>query len=224
MNFIFLNFMFDKVKDTRDRSRFTEVGAHAAEIDPASQKVQDFIHILQQHKTVLDPTMAIFEGMFTDRPGTVSASYAAVADRLPAQIRRGFFYGGLEVPEGMDQRYRDSFQQMMKMTKAMYDAGIRIVAGTDGLAGFTLQRELELYERAGIPAAKVLQLDTLGAARVMKRDNELGSITVGKFADVILVDGDPAARISDIRRVVTTVKDGVVYQNAALYGALGVRP
>jgi imidazolonepropionase-like amidohydrolase len=224
MNFIFLNFMFDKVKDTRNRSRFTEVAAHAAEIDPASPQVQDFIHLLQQHKTVLDPTLAIFEGMFTDRPGTVSASYAAVADRLPAQIRRGFFYGGLEVPEGMDQRYRDSFQQMLKMEKALYDSGIRIVAGTDGLAGFTLHRELELYVQAGIPAPKVLQLDTLGAARIMKRDQELGSIAPGKLADMILIDGDPSTRISDIHRAVITVKDGVVYQNAALYQALGVKP
>ena len=224
MNFIFLNFMFVKVKDTRNRSRFTEVAAHAAEIDPASPQVQDFIHLLQQHKTVLDPTLTVFEGMFTDRPGTVSASYAAVADRLPAQIRRNFFYGGLEVPEGMDQRYRDSFQQMLKMEKTLYDSGIRIVAGTDGLAGFTLQRELELYAKAGIPASKVLQLDTLGAARIMKRDQELGSISPGKLADMILIDGDPTTHISDIRRVVTTVKDGVVYQNAALYQALGVKP
>jgi hypothetical protein len=224
MNFIFLNFMFDKVKDTRDRSRFTEVGAHAAEIDPASPQVQDFIHVLQQHQTVLDPTLSIFEGMFTDRPGTVAAGYAAVADRMPAQIRRGFFYGGLEVPQGMDQRYCDSWQQMLKMTKTLYDAGIRIVAGTDGLAGFTLHRELELYVQAGIPAPKVLQLDTLGAARIMKRDGGLGSIVPGKFADMILVEGDPSAHISDIRRAVITVKDGVVYHNSALYQALGVRP
>jgi len=224
MNFIFLNFLFDTVKDTRARARFTEVGAHAAEIDPSSQRVQDFIHVLQQHKTVLDPTLAIFEGMFTDRPGTVSVSYAAVADRMPAQVRRGFFYGGIEVPEGMDQRYRDSFNQMLKMEKALYDSGIRIVAGTDALAGFTLQRELELYVQAGIPAPKVLQLDTLGAARIMKRDSELGSIAPGKLADMILIDGDPTTNISDIRHVVTTVKGGLVYQNADLYRALGVKP
>jgi imidazolonepropionase-like amidohydrolase len=224
MNFIFLNFMFDKVKDTRDRSRFTEVAAHAAELDLNSQPVQDFIHVLQQHQTVLDPTLAIFEGMFTDRPGTVSVGYAAIADRMPVQIRRGFFYGGLEVPEGMDQRYRDSFQRMLQMEKLLYDSGIRIVAGTDGLAGFTLQRELELYVQAGIPASKVLQLDTLGAARIMKRDQELGSIAPNKLADMILIDGDPTTRIGDIRRVRVTVKDGAVYQNAALYQAIGVQP
>jgi imidazolonepropionase-like amidohydrolase len=224
MNFIFLNFMFDRVKDTRGPARFTEVAAHGAEIDPNSDQVKAFIQLLQEHKTVIDPTLTVFEDMFTARPGTVSPSYAAVADRMPAQIRRGFFYGGLDVPAGMDQRYQDSFAQMLKMTKAFYDAGIPIVAGTDGLAGFTLQRELELYVKAGIPAPKVLQLATLGAARVMKRDQELGSIVPGKLADLLLVDGDPTTDISDIRKVEMVVKDGVVYKTEDLYKAIGVQP
>lgn len=224
MNFIFLNFMFDQVKDTRTPARFTEVAARGADIDPASPQVQSFIHLLQQHKTVLDPTLNVFEGMFTDRPGKMSAVYAAVGDRLPAQIRRGFLYGGLDVPAGMDQRYRDSFQQMLKMTKAFYDAGIPIVAGTDALAGFTLPRELELYQQAGIPAPKVLQMATLGAARVMKQDRERGSIEVGKLADVILIEGDPAAHVGDVRKVKTVVKDGVIYQTADLDRAVGVQP
>jgi imidazolonepropionase-like amidohydrolase len=223
MNFIFLNFM-PQVKDTRTPARFTELAHHGAEIDPASREVKTFIRLLLEHKTVLDPTLSIFEGMFTDRPGVVSDSYAAVAARVPAQIRRGFLYGGLAVPEGMDQRFRDSFGQMLKMTKTLYDAGVPIVAGTDGLAGFTLHRELVLYEKAGIPAPRVLQIATLGAARVMKRDSELGSIAPGKLADLILVEGDPSVHVSDIYKVKTVVQDGVVYQAADLDRALGVKP
>jgi imidazolonepropionase-like amidohydrolase len=147
-----------------------------------------------------------------------------VADNMPAQVRRGFLYGGLEVPQGQDQRYQDSFQRMLDMAKTFYDAGIPLVAGTDSLAGFALHRELELYVKAGIPAPKVLQLATLGAARVVKRDSELGSIAPGKLADVILVDGDPATHISDIRRVRTVVKDGVVFQVSDIDKALGVIP
>lgn len=223
MNFIFLNFM-PQVKDTRTPARFTEVAAHGAEIDPKSDQVRAFIQLLIEHKIVLDPTLSIFEGMMDDRPGKMAAGYAAVANNMPAQVRRGFLYGGLEVPERMDQRYQDSFQRMLDMAKAFYDAGIPIVAGTDGFAGYTLHRELELYEKAGIPSAKVLQLATLGAARVVKRDRELGSIAPGKLADMILVDGNPAAHVSDIRRVKTVVKDGVVYQVADLDHALGVKP
>ena len=223
MNFVFLNFM-PQVKDTRTPARFTEVAQHGVEIDPASASVKAFVALLREHKIVLDSTLSIFEGMFDDRPGKMAEGFASAADRMPAQIRRGFLYGGLEVPDGMDQRYQDSFAQMLKMEKALYDAGIPLVAGTDSLAGFSLHRELELYQQAGIPAPKVLQLATLGAARVMKLDQKLGSIAPGKLADVILVDGDPTTHISDIRRVKTVVRDGVVYQAPDLDRALGVKP
>lgn len=223
MNFIFLNFM-PQVKDTRTPARFTEVAAHGAELDLKSDQVRAFIQLLKEHKIVVDPTLSIFESMLDDRPGKMAQGFAAVADSMPAQVRRGFLYGGLDVPNGMDQRYQDSFQHMLDMAKVFYDAGIPIVAGTDSYAGIALHRELELYEKAGIPAAKVLQLATLGAARVVKRDAELGSIAPGKLADVILVDGDPATHISDIRRVKTVVRDGVVFQVADLDRALGVIP
>ncbi|HEX4603785.1 MAG TPA: amidohydrolase family protein, partial [Candidatus Angelobacter sp.] len=162
MNFIFLNFM-PQVKDTRTPARFTEVAAHGAELDLKSDQVRAFIGLLKDHKIVVDPTLSIFEGMLDDRPGKMAAGYAAVAGSMPAQVRRGFLYGGLEVPDGMDQRYQDSFQHMLDMAKLFYDSGVPIVAGTDSLAGFALHRELELYEKAGIPAPKVLQLATLGA-------------------------------------------------------------
>jgi len=223
MNMIFLNFL--DVKDTRTPARFTEVVAHAAEIDPASAKVKDFIKLLLEKKTVVDPTLVTFEGMFIDQAGQVSKSYAAVADRMPAQVRRGFLYGGLQQPPGSDPaRPEASWKQMLRMTRALYDAGVPIVAGTDALAGFGLHRELELYAEAGIPAPRVLQIATLGAARVMKKDKELGSIAPGKLADLIVVDGDPSKNVSDIRKVRVVVKDGVRYQVSELDQAQGVKP
>ena len=102
-------------------------------------------------------------------------------------------------------------------------AGVPIVAGTDAFLGFAYQRELELYEEAGIPAPRVLQIATIGAARVMKRDKELGSIAAGKLADVIVVDGHPAEHASDVRKVSLVVKDGVIYEPAKLLAAVGVQ-
>ena len=58
----------------------------------------------------------------------------------------------------------------------------------------------------------------------MKRDRELGSIAPGKLADVILVNGDPATRVSDVRKVNVVIKDGVVYQSKEMYESIGVRP
>jgi len=58
---------------------------------------------------------------------------------------------------------------------------------------------------------------------VIKHDGERGSIAPGTLADLVLVDGDPAAHISEIRRVATVIKDGTVCDAGALYQALAVR-
>ena len=116
-NFWFLNFLFDTVKDTRTPARFTAVAEHAAELDLNSDRVRTFLRLLKEHHTVLDPTIGAFEEMFTARPGVISPGMAVVASRLPAQVRRGFLGGGLPVPAGMDQRYRDSYKAMLRMLK-----------------------------------------------------------------------------------------------------------
>jgi Amidohydrolase family len=223
-NFWFLNFWGDSVGDTRTPVRFTAVAQRGALLDLGSERVRGFIQLLKDRGTALDPTVNVFEQEFVARKGIVPPGYAALAARLPAQVRRGLLVGGLPVPEGMDQRYHDSFAAMLRFLKLMYDAGIPIEAGTDGFAGFAYQRELELYAQAGIPLTAVLQIATLNAARIMHRDSLLGSIKQGKLADLILVDGNPAVQISDIRRVALVMKDGVVYEPAALYRAIGVRP
>jgi imidazolonepropionase-like amidohydrolase len=210
--------------DTRTPARFIEVAKHAAELDLRSDRVRSFFALLKEKGTVSDPTVNAFEGMFTGRPGQVDPGYAEVADRLPPQVRRRLLGGGLPVPEGMDQRYRDSFRALLAMVKALHDTGIPIVAGTDSIAGFGLHRELELYAMAGIPPLDVLRAATIVPARVMKRDKDLGTIEPGKLADLILVDGRPDQSIGDIRRVVLTVKGGVVVDPAELDRELGVKP
>ena len=223
VNFLFLNFLPPEI-DTRTPARFTEVAQHAAELDLNSERVRSFIALLKERGTVSDPTLVAFEGLFTGRPDQLDPSLAPVADRFPAQVRRSAFGGGLNPPAEKVQRYRDSFRALQNLVRTLHDAGVTIVAGTDALAGFTLHRELELYVDAGIPAPEVLRIATLGAARVMKRDGELGSVAAGKLADMILVDGDPTKSISDIRRVLLTVKDGATYDPAKLYEAIGVKP
>jgi len=223
-NFLFLNFLFDTVKDTRTPARFTAVAEHAAEIDPSQERVKAFLSILAGHRTVIDPTLIAFETMFVGKKGEISPAYAAIADRMPAQIRRGFLSGSLPIPAGKEGLYRDSYRSMLRMVKAAFDRGIPVVAGTDDLAGFTLARELELYVEAGIPAPEVLRIATLGAARVMKKDGERGSIEPGKMADLLLVDGDPAKAIGAVRRAEVVVKDGVLYRPAEIDAAIGVKP
>lgn len=223
INFIFLNFLAGKVKDTRTPERFTAPGAYAAKLDLDSKEVKDFISLLLQHHTTVDVTMATFEGMFTGRPGKVSPDYAPILSRLPAQVQRGAYNGGLPVTAETDQLYQDSYAAMLKMTKKMYDAGVPILAGTDALVGFMLHRELELEVRAGIPPAKALQIATWNAAKLLKQEKELGSIAPGKRADFVLVDGNPAEHISDIRSCRLVAKNGTLYKSDALYAAMGIK-
>jgi imidazolonepropionase-like amidohydrolase len=222
-NFLVLNFMPD-VKETRTPARFTEPAKRTADLDLDSPPVREFIQLLLDRHVTLDPTLSVFEAMFLDRPGVMAVGFRTVADRLPVQIRRSFLAGDLPIPPGMDEKYRDSWKKMLAFIGQLYRAGVPIEAGTDSMAGFALHRELEIDAEAGIPPPEVLRLATLGAARIMGFEHQLGSVRPGKLADLVLIDGDPAARISDVRKAVLTVKDGVVYRPAELYGELGVRP
>ncbi len=145
-------------------------------------------------------------------PGLVT-----VAARLPSGVGRDRMKGGLPAPGNLGQLHTALFRTLLDLVAILHREGVPIVAGTDdGLGGFALHRELKLYVAAGIPAPEVVSLATLGAARIMGMHHELGSITLGKLADLILVDGDPTANISDIRRVVNVIKDGVLYHPAAI--------
>jgi hypothetical protein len=224
INFIFLNFLASQVKDTRTPERFTAVGANAAKLDLDSKAVKEFIELLQKRHTTVDVTLATFEGMFTARPGSISPEFAPVLSRLPAQVQRNAYTGGLPATGANDQLYRDSYQAFLRMTKRMYDAGIPILAGTDALAGLMLHRELELEVKAGIPAAKALQIATFNAAKLLKQDKELGSIVPGKRADLFLVEGNPLERISDIRRCRMVMKNGALYKSSDVYASVGIKP
>ncbi len=223
VNFLILNF-FPEIKNTNTIARLVEPAKVGANLDLTSSQVQSFIKLLQDHHTKLDLTLSIFEDSYLSRAGEIPRGFQPVASRLPAQVRRGLLSQGMTPPPGMDETYRKSFAKMMDLTTLLYKAGIPIEAGTDSMAGFALHRELELEVQAGIPASQVLQNATLNAARIMSLDKDLGSITPGKLADVVLVDGNPAANVSDIRKTMLVVKDGVLYKSAELYTELGVPP
>ena len=221
-NMLFLTFWGDEGIDTRTPARFTEVAQRAADFDFEAPETLAFFELLREKAIVVDPTIAIFEGMFTSRPGVVPATWKPIIHRLPPQVRRSMMGGGLEPPAGQEERYERSYQAMVRMVGEVYRAGIPIVAGTDTLAGFGLHRELELYVEAGIPPAEVLTLATLGSAKIAGRAERLGTIEAGKLADFILVDGDPTTDMSDIRKVTLTVKDGTIFHPTDMYQAIGV--
>jgi imidazolonepropionase-like amidohydrolase len=147
-----------------------------------------------------------------------------IAPRFPPQVRRAQRSGALEVPPDQKAAYREAFPAMLRLLKAIHDAGVTIIPGTDALAGYTLHHELELYVRAGIPPAEVLRMATWTPALVMGVDKDVGVIAPGKLADMILIDGDPTTNIRDINNITTVIKGGKVYDPAAIEKALGIAP
>ena len=224
LNFIVLNFLFPEVKETRNRDRFTKVAERAHEFIPDKPEVRDFINFLGQHHTVLDPTISIFESLFCGDPSAITPGLEEIVPRFPPQVRRAMLSGALEVPREKESAYHEAFPAMLRLLKAIHDAGVTIIPGTDALAGYTLHHELELYTRAGIAPAEVLRMATWTPALVMGVNKDRGVIAPGKLADMILVDGDPTKNIRDINRITTVIKGGKVYDPTAIEKALGITP
>ena len=92
-------------------------------------------------------------------------------------------------------------------------AGVRIVAGTDAgnigtIHGPSLHRELELMAAAGMRPTDIIVAATKNASAVMGRQAEVGTLEKGKFADLLILDADPAADIKGARKIFKVMKGG----------------
>ena len=102
-------------------------------------------------------------------------------------------------------------KKLMEFVGLVHRAGATLLPGTEGAC--SLSRELQLLSQTGISNADLLSSATLGAARFAELDHEVGSITVGKRADIILVDGDPLARLEDLDKVTMVMRDGTLFRD-----------
>jgi imidazolonepropionase-like amidohydrolase len=221
LNFIVLNF-FPEVADTRTKDRYTITADKLHELDLDDPRVTEFIAFLHRHHTVLDPTLVTLEGLYSGDPSLVAPALRDIAPRFPPITRRGLLSGAVAVPPGKEAIYREALPKLQRLLKRLCDGGVTLMPGTDAFAGYSLQRELELYVQAGIAPAEVLRMATLGPAQVVGLAGQRGVIAPGKQADMILVDGDPTKNIADIRHVWRTIKAGWVYDPAALELAMGM--
>ena len=224
INMLFLNFLATHETDTRTTQRFTLVGDKGSTLDFKSKPVQDFIALLRERKTVIDPTCIAFQDLLVGEPGKIIPGQEALIARMPAQVQRGFLVNGLPMEPAKRPVYKAAFAKMLELVKTLYEAKVPVVIGTEWIGGLGMHHEMELYARGGIPNAAILKMATLDAARAMKLEGKLGSIAVGKAADVFVVAGDPLADIKSLSAVTLTVSRGHVFDSAKLYQAVGVAP
>ena len=211
----------DVIKIDNGIMRFEGPGRYARNVDLDAEPMKTIVATMAAKKIYSDPTMVAFEGLYVPENGDLSPAYAPFVGTLPPATERGFRQGGFAVPKDLTRAdYRASWAKMVQLLTRMYKAGVPIVSGTDG-SGIEIIRELEVYHEAGLTNAEALAAATITPARLLNVDKKTGSIKVGKTADLVLVEGDPSERISDLRQTRVVMLDGKLMDADALRTAAG---
>lgn len=113
----------------------------------------------------------------------------------------------------------------LRLTKLLDEAGVPMMAGTDTggvghweISGFTLHEEFDLLRQAGLKPLTILQMTTINGAKFLHREDHMGTVAVGKDADLVLLDGNPVASEANLHRIDAVVRNGNYYDKAALEG------
>ncbi|MEP7383382.1 MAG: amidohydrolase family protein [Gemmatimonadota bacterium] len=221
--FLFSTFFQDSLYVPRMRAYSEVASIVAPTFNVDAPEVTALIAFLRDHGTVVDGTFNIWQDRSRALPDGTDPVFGPTIDWLPPLEQRGLRAGGGGSSEAT-ARAQSASAAYRRMLKRLFDAGVTLVAGTDNVAGLSYHGELEIYERAGIPAPNVLQIATITSARVMKQDNDYGSVSVGKVADLAIVAGRPAEHITDLRKTELVMRAGRVYRSRELLGVLGVVP
>ena len=203
--------------------------AHLATLKVDGPEIRTLIkHLVAKHVAVTS-TLPVFE---TFVPGRAPQD-ARVLDAMLPQARVEYLKTRERIATMKDSPWPQAFQLEMAFEHAFVKAGGTLLAGLDPtgyggvIAGYGDQREVELLVEAGFTPVEAIQIATLNGARFMGADREIGSIDVGKAADLVLVRGNPAKHIKDIENVTLVFKDGVAYDPAKLVkaseGTVGLR-
>jgi imidazolonepropionase-like amidohydrolase len=196
-------------------------GKFPAGSDLVSSDSKHALQVFKDHGTVIDPTMAVFELMLRPKNMRIETFEPGMKKIAPELIEQLEKKGS---PPQAAPMIRRAIDAMLALIGLIHKEGIPIVAGTDvGVPGHTLHRELELYVKAGMTPMEAIQAATLVPSRVMKLENEVGTIAAGKRADIIILDANPLENISNIRKVKLVVTRGRLFDSASLAQSVGFK-
>lgn len=191
-----------------------------AAVDPNGAAFKSLVADLVSHHVALTSTLTIFE---TFAPGQPEPPGIDVLDPI---LKDEFQKFRASLEEKKDPFYGDLFAKARKMEVQFVRAGGLLLAGTDPtgaggvIPGYSDQRQVELLVGSGFTPLEAIRICTLNGATYLGKTRDIGSIAVGKQADLVVIDGNPAANISDIRKVATVFKQGVGYDPAKLIASV----
>jgi len=191
-----------------------------AALDPAGAPFQALVRKLVEHHVALTSTLTVFETFTPGRP------YPPGTEVLIPELAQQFAVTYARIGQSRNSVYSTLFPKGMALEHAFAKAGGLLVAGTDPtgsggvIPGYSDQRQIELLVEAGFSPLEAISICTLNGAKYLGRDARIGTVAVGKQADLMIVTGDPSTTIADVRRVDTVFKGGVGYDPAKLLASV----
>jgi len=198
-----------------------------ATLDVDGPEAQTTFREMIARNVSLSSTLAVFEPMIIGRGELDQRTLEALSPDARAEI--------IATKEAMGKNRApiELLRKGMAYERAFVKAGGLLTSGVDPtgigvvLFGYGDQRNIELLVEAGFSPVEAIQIGSANGAKALGIFAEVGSITPGKRADLVLIRGNPATRIDDLGQVVTVFKDGVGYDSAklvaAVRGQVGIR-
>jgi imidazolonepropionase-like amidohydrolase len=206
-----------------------QAAAATSKLEVGSGPIQDTIRALVAHHVAVTSTLPVFEQSVASRPDEPQK----VLDMLSEDARKAYQANRARVAQAKDSPRPAMFQKEMEFERAFVKAGGTLLAGLDPtgiggtIAGFGDQREVELLVEAGFTPLEAISIASLNGARFLGEADHIGSLAAGKQADIMIVKGDPSAKIDDIENVELVFKDGVGWDSKKLTdsvkGQVGIR-
>jgi imidazolonepropionase-like amidohydrolase len=190
-------------------------------MSPGSPQAQRLIALLIGHRVAVTSTMSLRAAAV---PG-LDAVRPAVLEAMTPTFRDAYL-SSRNPPGANPATAALRLRREMDLERAFVAAGGLLLAGSDpvglggNLPGFGDQREIELLVEAGFTPVEAIRIATLNGAMYLGRQDRIGSIAIGKNADLVVVQGDPATHIADIENVVIVFKDGVGYDPGKLLASV----
>ncbi len=211
--FVATDFVKDKQPDVcPGQNAMTALGA----VDPKSPEFTSLVQYLIAHHVAVTSTQTVFETVTPGQP--VPPGLDVLDPVLKTQFDQQY--------ARVQQNTTSPFGKLLALDRAMevafFHAGGLLLAGTDPtgaggvIPGYSDQREAELLVESGLTPLEAIKVCTLNGATYLGRADRIGSIAVGKQADLVVIDGNPAATIADIAHVTLVFKQGVGYDPAKL--------